>query len=222
MASRMIDPSPDRAQPLRDRLLFLVKRRGALSSAEAGAALGVTKQAAQQGFAALAAAGLVRAEDRASGGRGRPRRCWALTGAGHARFPDRHADLTLELIAAAEAAFGPAGLEALIAAREVASRAAYRAATEGRDLPGRVRALAEARAREGYMARVEPAPDGDGWLLIEDHCPICAAAARCQGFCRSELSLFREALGGRVERAEHVLSGARRCVYRVRAAAEET
>ena len=75
--------------------------------------------------------------------------------------------------------------------------------------------LAQLRAAEGYMARVEE--DGQDWLLIEDHCPICAAAQSCQGFCRSELQLFQEVMGREavVRREEHLLAGARRCVYRV-------
>jgi predicted ArsR family transcriptional regulator len=69
------------------------------------------------------------------------------------------------------------------------------------------------------MARAEPAAEG-GWLLVEDHCPICAAATQCQGFCRSELALFRRCLGpeATVERTEHLLAGARRCAYRIRPA----
>ena len=33
------------------------------------------------------------------------------------------------------------------------------------------------------MAEVEPQDDGS-LLLIENHCPICAAATSCQSFCR--------------------------------------
>ena len=35
----------------------------------------------------------------------------------------------------------------------------------------------------------------DGWLLVENHCPICAAAQVCQGLCDGELALFKAALG---------------------------
>jgi len=61
------------------------------------------------------------------------------------------------------------------------------------------------------------APRGDGFLLIENHCPICAAAAACQGFCRAELEVFRDTLGADVivERTDHILAGARRCAYRI-------
>ena len=60
--------------------------------------------------------------------------------------------------------------------------------------------------------------DGRDFLFIENHCPICAAATACQGFCATELDLFRSALGPgvTVERAEHILSGDRRCAYRIR------
>jgi predicted ArsR family transcriptional regulator len=55
-------------------------------------------------------------------------------------------------------------------------------------------------------------------LLVENHCPICAAAKECQQFCRSELRVFQQALGDdvRVERVDHILAGARRCAYLVR------
>lgn len=66
------------------------------------------------------------------------------------------------------------------------------------------------------MAECEPLEDG-AFLLIESHCPICAAARSCQGLCRSELAVCRAVLGSdvRVERSEHVLAGARRCAYRI-------
>jgi len=77
-----------------------------------------------------------------------------------------------------------------------------------------VQRLTEARCREGYMA--EYALEADGTLtFIENHCPICSAAASCQGFCRSELELFERILGARVERTEHILAQARRCCYRI-------
>ena len=149
---------------------------------------------------------------------GRPARHWRLTAAGHARFPDRHADLTLQLIEQVRGLFGAAGLERLIAAREVDSERQYRErlGPDTADWPARAAALAGLRGAEGYMAEVEQQDDGS-LLLIENHCPICAAATSCQSFCRSELDIFRRVLGEgvAVERAEHLLAGARRCVYRI-------
>lgn len=55
--------------------------------------------------------------------------------------------------------------------------------------------------------------DGAGYLFTEKHCPICAAAAACSGLCATELQLFEAVLGDAitVERADHILVGARRC-----------
>jgi predicted ArsR family transcriptional regulator len=56
----------------------------------------------------------------------------------------------------------------------------------------------------------------DGLALVENHCPVCAAARACQDLCRSELDIFRAVLGGAaVERTDHIVAGARRCAYRI-------
>jgi predicted ArsR family transcriptional regulator len=178
----------------------------------------VSRQAALQALERLSADGLVDHADQRRGV-GRPRRLWSLTEAAQARFPDTHAQLTLEMLEAIRAEFGEAGVERLIARRQRAAEAAYEAALAGaRDLEARVARLAKLRAAEGYMA--EWAREAEGWLIVENHCPICAAAAACQGFCRAELELFRAALGpeARVERTDHILAGARRCAYRITAA----
>ena len=73
------------------------------------------------------------------------------------------------------------------------------------------------RADAGYVAEVIDDPDGRGVLLVEHHCPICAAATSCPGLCSSELELFRTVLGPQVsvERTQHLLGGDRRCAYRI-------
>jgi predicted ArsR family transcriptional regulator len=116
-----------------------------------------------------------------------------------------------------KALFGPAAMDQLIVSREAASEAFYRDTIgAAAALPDRVAALAHARDVEGYMAEVETQPDGS-LLLVENHCPICAAARTCQNFCRSELDVFQRVLGPAcaVERTEHQLAGDRRCAYRI-------
>ena len=90
-------------------------------------------------------------------------------------------------------------------------------------LEDRVGRLAAVRTREGYMAEWRRLDDAS-FLLAENHCPICAAAATCQGLCREELSLFSAVLGdkARVERTDHILAGARRCAYRITTADTST
>lgn len=198
-----------------EQLLYQLKSRGPQSAATLAAACAITPMGAHKQLQSLREQGLVDAEDQVQGP-GRPKRIWRLSAAGHGRFPDRHGELAVQLIRQAAAVLGEQALDQLITAREQDMLASYTERLQGaRSLQARVQRLAELRAEEGYLARVEK--DGKAWVLIEDHCPICAAATSCQGFCRSELSLFKQLLGEgvEVERSEHLLAGARRCAYRI-------
>jgi predicted ArsR family transcriptional regulator len=209
------DHLENKPRPAAYRFLVLLKTRGPQTAADLGRAMGVTGEAARQQLVRLAADGLVVATTEPRGV-GRPAQVWGLTEAGDARFPDAHGELTAQLIRTIRAQLGEAVLDRLIESRAVDSRASYAAALEGAaDLGERVARLAEARTREGYMA--ESRAEGDGYVLVENHCPICVAATACQGFCRTELDTFRDVLGpdASVERTEHIIAGDRRCVYRI-------
>jgi predicted ArsR family transcriptional regulator len=199
-----------------DRILFHLKTRGSQTAADVGLRFGMTPVGARQHLLQLEAAGLVGSEYKLEG-RGRPRKYWSLTQSGNARFPDRHSDLTLELLRSMRDVFGDGSLEMLIKHREQASIASYRMVVDTKpSLARKLNALAKIRTREGYMASVSGEAAG-AFLFIENHCPICAAAAACQGLCRSELAIFRAVLGPGVaiERVDHILAGARRCAYRI-------
>ena len=213
--SNFLENSLDERRSPADRLLKILKMRGPQTSGELGAALGVTDEAARQQLVKMAAEGLVEgiAESK---GVGRPKQVWKLTAAGNGRFPDAHAELTEQLISTIRNVLGEEALDRVIAAREAQTLANYLEQMEGAfDLEDRVRRLAAIRDREGYMCEFKT--DQDGYLLIENHCPICAAANSCQGFCRSELRIFERVLGNKamVTREEHIVSGARRCAYRI-------
>lgn len=199
-----------------EQVLLLLKTRGPQTAQVLSGLLGLTSMGVRRQLEAAEKKGLVAYRD-SPGKVGRPVRRWMLSEAGHARFPDRHAELTLELIAQVRLLFGDDGLARLVQAREVAGEAVYRAQVDTiAALADRVAALARLRAAEGYMADAEPQPDGSV-LLVENHCPIRAAAHSCQDWCGSELAVFGRVLGPGVSvvRIEHQLAGARRCAYRV-------
>ena len=199
-----------------DQILLLLKTRGPQTAQVLAGLMGLTAMGVRRQLEAAVDDGLVRFED-SPGKVGRPVRRWMLSDSGNARFPDRHAELTLDLIQGVRTLFGESGLEQLIARREEASELAYRERIDrSAPLDDRVAALAAARTLEGYMADTEPRVDGSV-LLHENHCPICTAAQACQQFCRSELAVFRRVLGPGtvVVRIEHQLEGARRCSYLV-------
>ncbi|RQS16004.1 transcriptional regulator [Burkholderia sp. Bp9002] len=199
-----------------DQLLMRLKTHASCSTANLAQALGTTTEAVRQQIAKLVEQGLVEGVV-SRAGVGRPKQLWQLTAAGHARFPDTHAQLTVQLIKSISEVFGQDGVARMIEHRGMQQLTDYRAQlASARSLAERVERLAEIRTAEGYMARVER--DGPDFLLIEDHCPICAAATACQGFCASELEQFQALMDGlaHVSREEHVLREGRRCAYRLR------
>jgi predicted ArsR family transcriptional regulator len=199
-----------------DRILYLLKSKGPQTAAQLAKRLGVTAMAVRHHLYGFDKDGLVESADQHRPV-GRPVRVWRLTERAEARFPESHAELTLEIIAAMRATFGEEGLDRLLAERTRLQLRAYRerirVAGDG-SLEGRVRVLAAIRREQGYMAECVTRADGT-LLLRENHCPICVAAKSCQGLCREELGLFRAVLGTQVqvERTDHILAGASRCAY---------
>jgi predicted ArsR family transcriptional regulator len=202
-------------QATADQLLFALKTRGPATTRELAARAGITRQAAREHLTRLAAAHLV-SHTTTPAGIGRPGHTWSLTEKGHHRFPDTHAQITVELIEGIRAEFGEAGLSRMLARRERAMAEHYQKVLQGaKTLRERVARLVRLRSAEGYMAAAFRRDDGT-FVIVENHCPICAAATACQGFCRSEIALFARLLApAQVTRSEHLLAGGRRCAYLV-------
>ena len=200
----------------RRAIVKLLKTEGPLGSAQLAGRLGLTAMAVRLHLYALQEQGLVESEDRPVPV-GRPAKSWRLTREADRHFPEAYAELSVALIDAMQETFGAEGLNRVLASRCERQRADYSKRIRPRDsLEKRLEELARLRTEEGYMAEVRPG-EGGGFLLVESHCPICAAANRCQGFCSTELDLFRSVLGAgvEVERVEHIVSGGRRCADRV-------
>lgn len=201
--------------PDHERAVWLLKTKGSQTVKDLSDEMDITVEGARFHLMKLEKEGLVKSESVAEG-RGRPKQIWSLTGKGHDRFPDAHADLTANLIDMMRDTLGEKAVDSVIETHEKRTLARYTGQMKESDnLEDRVSKLAEIRSREGYMAEYQK--DGEGYLLVENHCPICTAAKACQGFCRSELNVFRKVLGDKasVERVEHIIKGARRCAYRI-------
>lgn len=198
-----------------DRVVWMLKTRGPQPLAAIATEMKVTTEGARFQLLKLANEGLVESVTE-SKGRGRPQQIWSLTSTGQARFPDTHAELTVKLIRTIRETLGQKALDTIIEANGQSGVDKYLQELKGiQGLENKVAQLAGVRDREGYMAEYEK--DEEGYLLIENHCPICAAATECQNFCLSELNTFRTVLGENViiKRVDHILSGSRRCAYRI-------
>ncbi|MGF1628894.1 MAG: helix-turn-helix transcriptional regulator [Kiloniellaceae bacterium] len=212
MSNRNVIPAEKRS---RRAIIDSLKQNGPQDAASLARRLGVSAMAVRQHLYDLSAEGLVTHEAEARP-LGRPAKLWALTAAADRFFPDGHAEFTVGLINAMKQAFGAPGLDKLLRVRAREQIAAYKTRIDKQpSLPKKLKALADIRTEEGYMAEVEKA--SGGYLLVENHCPVCSAAAACTGLCNMELEVFRKSLGSEhdVKRIDHILAGARRCAYLV-------
>jgi len=94
-----------------DHILYQLKTKGPQTAGPLAAKLGVTAMAVRQHLYRLKQQGLVDSLDERRPV-GRPARVWRLTSTSASRFPNGHAELTLEVIAAVRAVFGEAGWNA--------------------------------------------------------------------------------------------------------------
>src|ERR1044072_2941252 len=175
----------------------LLKTEGPIDSAQLAQRLGLTPMAVRQHLYALQREGLVASEERPVP-IGRPAKFWRLTREADHLFPEAYAELSVALIDSVKDAFGQEGLERVLTSRCARQQIDYaKRIKPAASLEKKLRELAKIRSEEGYMAEIKKEPGGS-FLLVENHCPICAAANASQGFCSTELDLFRSVLVPRV------------------------
>ncbi|MBW3519658.1 transcriptional regulator [Flavobacterium sp. NKUCC04_CG] len=198
-----------------NRILMLLKMRGPLTALDIANELKITKEGVRLQLVKFMDEGLIEV-DKESKGVGRPQKFFRISDYGNSKFPDTHAELTVKLISIIKESMGEEAMQAVININEATAKKKYHEEMDSlTDLEAKLACLVAIRTREGYMAVYTK--DEKGYLLIENHCPICAAATICQGFCASELQIFKSVLGSEVaiSRVDHIISGARRCAYRI-------
>lgn len=194
-----------------------LKQDGPQEAGTLAAQFGLTDMAVRQHLYALEKQGDICHSTR-SRPRGRPAKIWHLTDRANSHFPDTHAEFSTGLIASIQEVFGPQGMDRLLEQRLRSQITEYRAEIPASlPLKDKLEKLAAIRSREGYMADIISLEDRDGYLFIENNCPVCAAAKACSGICVREMDLFREILGRdiHITRTEHITLGARRCAYEI-------
>lgn len=198
-------------------IIDLLKQQGAMDVMSLSSEFSLSGMAIRQHLNALKEEGLVTHEEEARP-MGRPAMLWRLTPEANRFFPSGYSELSVSLIHSMREAFGSEGLDKLLAVRDKNMQEQYlQHLGDASDIRERLEILANIRTNEGYMAEIKDQDDGS-FLFIEKHCPICEAAVVCTGLCKNELKLFKSILGNNalIERVEHILSGGRNCVYRVR------
>lgn len=201
----------------RSRILMLLKRDGPQEAAQLASQFSITDMTVRQHLYALEKQGDIYFCP-VPRPKGRPAKLWQLTEQAKTHFPNTHAEFSTGLISSIEKIFGEQGMEKLLDVRlqdQVTEYAAQIPPTK--PLKEKLETLAAIRTHERYMADIIKNNDQDGFLFIENNCPVYEAAKACSDICARELDLFKEVLGQDVaiKRSEHIIEGARRCAYEI-------
>lgn len=202
--------------PFKERAVGMLKASGPQPLAVLATALKVTVEGARFQMLKLAKEGLVSSTASVTG-RGRPQQVWSLTDLGHTRFPDTHAALTVRLMEVMKETLGEVAVAQVISANGDKGTNRYlQEMTAEKGLESRISKFVAIRSKEGYMAQY--IKDDDGFILIENHCPICAAAQANRAICNAELKTLQSVFSDTViKRIEYIIEGGRRCAYRISA-----
>jgi DeoR family transcriptional regulator, suf operon transcriptional repressor len=215
--------SPTQAAPAlpagRRAVLYAVRRRGEATAEQVAEKLGITVSGARQHLSALADEGLVEATERSQPQpkRGRRTLVYSVTRAADAFFPRAYGELTNELLGYLSDA-KPGMVDSLFAKRRKHRIEAARARLKGkRTLGTKVAELSRILDEDGYLAGWEKAGPG-AYVISEHNCAISAVAQKYGQACTSEIEFIRAVLpGATVERVLHMVAGAPRCAYEVKA-----
>ena len=202
----------------RMRILQLLKMRAGMTVSQLADALHISQMGIRQHLAILEADGLVEYHPEKQG-RGRPPHIYRLTDAANGLFPTTYANFAVGLMNEVAKFNGPGFINKVFRGRMKAQLQTYQLRLQGKNLSERVKELARIRDEEGYMARFDE--NEDDYVLIEHNCPIAAIAQEYPHVCEIETALFRQSLGAKVVREEHLMQGSHRCCYRIPKASEE-
>lgn len=196
----------------RDRLLDTLKRRGPATLATLAGIHRLALPTLRAHLAALEAGGLVSRLTERTRARGRPRHRYALTAAGHARFPQREGELLGEFARWLVARGGEREIRRFLEDRVATTRQGARARLRGLRGGARLREVARILSEQGFMAEVEPGR-GKAPLLRLCHCPVRHLVGATGLPCRIELGFVEEMVGRSLERVSYIPAGGSSCAY---------
>lgn len=196
----------------RMRILQLLKMRAGMTVGQLTDALHISQMGVRQHLAILETEGLIEHHQEKQG-RGRPPHVYQLTDEANSLFPTTYANFAVGLMHEVAKFNGPGFINKVFRGRMKAQLEAYQLRLKGKTLCERVKELAQIRDEEGYMARFDE--NEDDYILIEHNCPIAVIAQEYPHVCEIELALFRQSLGAKIVREEHLMQGSHRCCYRI-------
>lgn len=199
-------------------LLDLIRRRGPLSIAAMGEALGVSANAVRHRLARLVGSGMV--ERKAEHGlRGRPKYAYQASAEAHRRLGQNYADLAVVLWDEMMRTIDDRRLRRALFAR-ITERLAdlYRSQIRESNWQGKLVQLGSILHDRGIEAEVTQDQSGEPAILRQHSCPYFALAELDRAVCAMERKMFEKVLGQGLRISQCRLDGHRSCDFEAKPA----
>lgn len=204
--------------PTREKIIFLLKKKGGMSIEELSKELNITTMGVRQHLLVLERKGVIDYITKKHG-IGRPGFLYRLTDKADEFFPKAYHRFTIDVLKDIEKNDGRNKIDEIFRWRkERLLRERMEVLSEKAGLCEKVSAMAKIIESDGYLVELEETQKD--FRLKQFNCPISKIASEFKEACKYELQLYKDLLGGEVVRQQCLSEGAQSCTYVIPKAAE--
>lgn len=197
---------------LRGDIIRQIKRAQPLTAKELGEIFGVSANAVRRHLKELEAEGLV-VYGREQRGTGAPTYAFRLSSDGEALFPRQYEQALTRLIGHVVDNEGRAAAIAVVEEQYADLRRQLGGVSDNLTPFDRLKNVTNVMGEVGFMTE---SSEEDGEVMLSVHNCVLHAVVNClPEVCDTELRFLEDALGARVERQTHILSGCNACEYTI-------
>ena len=197
---------------LRGDIIRQIKRAQPLTAKELGEIFGVSANAVRRHLKELEAEGLV-VYGREQRGTGAPTYAFRLSSDGEALFPRQYEQALTRLIGHVVDHEGRAAAIAVVDEQYADLRRQLGGVSDNLTPFDRLKNVTNVMGEAGFMTE---SSEEDGEVMLSVHNCVLHAVVNClPEVCDTELRFLEDALGARVERQTHILSGCNACEYTI-------
>ena len=197
---------------LRGDIIRQIKRAQPLTAKELGEIFGVSANAVRRHLKELEAEGLV-VYGREQRGTGAPTYAFKLSSDGEALFPRQYEQALTRLIGHVVDNEGRAAAIAVVEEQYADLRRQLGGVSDNLTPFDRLKNVTNVMGEAGFMTE---SSEEDGEVMLSVHNCVLHAVVNClPEVCDTELRFLEDALGARVERQTHILSGCNACEYTI-------
>jgi DeoR family transcriptional regulator, suf operon transcriptional repressor len=197
---------------LRGDIIREIKKAQPLAAKELGEIFGVSANAVRRHLKELEAEGLV-VYGREQRGTGAPTYAFRLSSDGEALFPKQYELALTRLIGHVVDNEGREAAIAVVEEQYADLRRRLGAVSDDLTPFDRLKNVTDVMEQAGFMA--ESSEEGGEIVLSVHNCVLHAAVNCLPEVCETELRFLEDALGARVERQTHIMSGCNACEYTI-------